>query len=128
MLSSMFLAGSNEANIRYARQMCESKEYEWIRLRYLRNAQSAHSFQLHRRVNKPAIRGSYCEEAYVHDEGDVSDGHLAAHEPLLLGKHALENSQDTKNLFLVPLDRARYLLRVEPPEPSELAVVGSGEW
>ena len=58
-------------------------------------------------------------------EGDVSDSHLPANEPLLLRQDGLQDAQNALDFVAVPVDSAGNLLRVEVGEPSSLAEVGA---
>lgn len=65
------------------------------------------------------------KENNLRDEAEVRDRQFAADEPFLLREHALEDAEHAQDLLLVPLDRARDLLRVEELEPRDLAEVGA---
>ena len=57
------------------------------------------------------------------DERKICDRHLVPDKILLLREHALQNAEHTLDLVVVPLDRARDLLRVELLEPRGLTEV-----
>lgn len=63
----------------------------------------------------------------VHDEAQIRDGASAAYEPLLCREDALEHAEDAEDLFLVPLNDAREILRVGHDEPRRLAEVRAAE-
>jgi len=50
-------------------------------------------------------------------ERQVCDGTLPTDKPVLAREHALEDTEDTKNLFAVSLDRAGKLLVVQVQKP-----------
>ena len=60
------------------------------------------------------------------DEGQIRDRHLVSDQILLLRKYRVEYPEDPLDLVVVPLDRARDLLRVEMLEPRRLTKVWTG--
>ena len=62
---------------------------------------------------------------YVRNERKIGDGQLVANKVFLLGENALEDTQNTDDLLLVPDNGTGNVLRCKRQEPARLAVVWS---